>query len=145
MRRLRIAVAAIVEKAHKGGDPERAGHQHGFVVRIRAELAHLVEDSRGLAKLVLSQPDLADEAVQMFYQRHQNFPHAGVGGALHRRERVRRDIVLAPDDHCDSPSPLSKLFTIRERCGKTSWGWGCRSFARFSSSLGGGPRKDVGR
>jgi hypothetical protein len=58
-------VIAIVQKAHQGGDPERAGHQHDFVMAVGRALPHLDEDRGGLAEFRFSQPDVADKAVQM--------------------------------------------------------------------------------
>ena len=66
LRRLTLAVLAIVEQADESGDAQRAAHHHRLVVTVGGRLAHLVDQRGGGTKFRFGQAHIGDEAVQMF-------------------------------------------------------------------------------
>ena len=68
-------------------------------MRVAGELAHLVEDRRGLAKLCFGEPRLAHERVQVLDQRNQDRARPRVRSPFHHRERVRGDLFVIGNDH----------------------------------------------
>jgi hypothetical protein len=68
-------------------------------VRLVSELAQPRDIGAGLAELVLRQPHLAGEIMQVAHQRRHDLFQALIGGALQLAEDGGGHILLGPDDH----------------------------------------------